>query len=163
MATPDAPSSARPQGRRQIRGAGPYAGRAAGIWNLGGRLAWIAGLVLALAPFLGWYSGDESGDGLTVSVIGWHTGTLGKLILFLGLALLAIALLRQAGIELPAAVPESLVVIAIGSLATIFVLIRLISVPDEFFFAGRAAGIWIALAGAIAAIVAGLLQASDEL
>ena len=38
--------------------------------------------------------------------------------------------LREAGIELPPAIPESLVVIAIGAVATIFVLIRLISIPD---------------------------------
>ena len=162
METSDAPPPAQPQAPRRARSALGYA-PGAGIWSLGGRLAWIAGIILTLAPFLGWYSGDESGDGLTVSVIGWHTGTLGKLILFLGLALLLIAVLRQAGIELPAAVPESLVVIAVGSLATIFVLIRLIAIPDEFFFAGRATGIWIALVGAIAAIVAGLLQATEEL
>jgi hypothetical protein len=161
----DATSSSPSPGRRGPGAARSeaYPHRGPGVGTLGGRLSWVAGLVLTLSPFLGWYSGDEAGDGLTVAVIGWHTGPLGKLVLFLGLALLVLAVLRETGIVLPAAVPESLVVIAIGSLATIFVLIRLISIPDEFFFAGRSIGIWIALAAALAVIVAGLLEASEEL
>jgi len=121
----------------------------------------VSGLVLALSAFTGWYSG--TGEGVTVSVLGWHTGTLGKLVFFVGLAVLVLAVLRESGIDLPATVPESLVVIALGSLATIFALIRLISIPDEFFFAGRAVGIWITLVAAIGLIVAGLLEASEEL
>jgi hypothetical protein len=96
-------------------------------------------------------------------VIGWHTGTLGKLVFVSGLVLLAIAALRQTGIELPATVPESLVVITVGSLATVFVLVRLISIPDRFLpAADRGIGLWISLAAALAVIVAGLLQATDE-
>ena len=54
--------------------------------------------------------------------------------------------------------------IALGAVATIFVLIRLISIPDEFLPAsGRGIGIWISLVSAIAVIVAGLLRASEEL
>jgi hypothetical protein len=71
--------------------------------------------------------------------------------------------LREAGIALPATVPESLLVIVLGSVATVFVLIRLISIPDRFFPFERGIGIWISLLAAIAVIVAGLLRASDEL
>ena len=131
------------------------------FWGLGERLAWVAGLVLALSAFTGWYSG--SGEGVTVSVLGWHTGTIGKLVFFVGLAVLVLAALREAGIDLPASVPESLIVIALGSQATIFALIRLISIPDEFFFASRAVGIWITLGAAVTLVVAGLLEASEEL
>ena len=131
------------------------------FWGLGERLAWVAGLVLALSAFTGWYSG--SGEGVTVSVLGWHTGTIGKLVFFVGVAVLVLAALREAGIDLPASVPESLIVIALGSLATIFALIRLISIPDEFFFASRAVGIWITLGAAVTLVVAGLLEASEEL
>jgi hypothetical protein len=132
------------------------------FWGWGGTLTWVAGLVLALSAFMGWYSGG--GEGVTVAVIGWHTGALGKLVFFIGLAVLAIVLLRQAGFELPASVPESLVVIALGALATIFVLIRLISVPDEFFGTrGRSIGIFIALIAALLVTIAGLLRASEEL
>ena len=46
---------------------------------------------------------------------------------------------------------------------TVFVLIRVISVPDDFFWANRGVGLWISLAAAIGVIVAGLFQASEEL
>ena len=60
--------------------------------------------------------------------------------------------------------PESLIVIALGALATVFVLIRLITIPEQFLPAdGRGIGIWISLVAAIAVIVAGLLEAAEEL
>ena len=96
-------------------------------------------------------------------MLGWHTGVLGKLVLAIGLLAILVVALRQWGIDLPAAVPESLVVISLGALSTIFVLVRAISIPDEFFFAGRGIGIWISLVASVALIVAGLLQASEEL
>ena len=132
------------------------------VWGWGQQLTWVSGLVLAISAFTGWYVG--SGQGPTTSVIGWHTGTLGKLVFFIGLAVIALVALREAGIELPPAVPDSLVVIALGSLSTIFVLIRLISIPDEFLPAsGRGIGIWISLLASLAVIGAGLLRASEEL
>jgi hypothetical protein len=131
------------------------------LWGLGERATWVSGLVLALSALTGWYAG--SGEGVDVSVIGWHTGLLGKLVFFLGLAAVLVVALRRWGFELPAAVPESLVVIALGALSTIFVLVRAISIPDEFFFAGRGVGLWISLAASVALIGAGLLQASEEL
>ncbi len=113
--------------------------------------------MLALSAFMSWYAG--SGDGLTIAVIGWHTGVLGKLVFLLGLGVVALGVLRELGIELPPTIPESLVVIVFGSLATILVLIRLIAVPDRFFpYDGRGIGIWIALAASLALIVGGLLQ-----
>jgi hypothetical protein len=132
------------------------------LWAIGERLTWLSGLILLLSSLMGWYVG--SGDGLTISVIGWHTGVLGKLVFFIGLAVLALVALRQAGIEPPATVPESLVVIALGAIATVFVLIRLISVPDRFLPAdGRGIGIWVSLIAALGVIVAGLLEAAEEL
>ena len=132
------------------------------LWALGERLIWLSGLILLLSTLMGWYVG--SGEGLTISVIGWHTGALGKLVFFIGLAVLALVALRHAGIELPATVPESLVVIALGALATVFVLIRLISIPERFLPAdGRGVGIWISLLAALGVIVAGLLEAAEEL
>jgi hypothetical protein len=48
--------------------------------------------------------------------------------------------------------------------ATVFVLIRLISIPEQFLPAdGRGIGIWISLLSALALIVAGLLEAAEEL
>jgi hypothetical protein len=133
-----------------------------GFWALGGRLTWVAALVLALSSFTDWYA-EHGLAGPTIAVIGWHTGALGKLVFFIGLVLLGLAVLREFGFELPPSVPESLVVIALGSLATIFVLIRLISIPDTIPDAGRGIGIWISLLASLAVIVAGLLRASEEL
>jgi len=133
-----------------------------GLWSVGDRVTWIAGLVLMLSSFMGWYSG--SGVGIKLAVIGWHTGVLGKLVFFIGLAVVALAVLRDLGVELPATVPDSLVTVALGSLGTIFVLIRLISIPDTFAgTSGRGIGIWISLLSGIAVILGGLLKAGEEL
>jgi hypothetical protein len=141
----------------------PLPRRADGLWAAGDRLTWVSGLILALSSFMGWYAGTSL-EGPTTSVIGWHTGALGKLIFFIGLLVVVLAILRAFGIELPAAVPESLIVIALGSLATIFVLIRLISIPDEFAgTSGRGIGIWISLLAALLVIAGGLLRAGEEL
>jgi hypothetical protein len=133
-----------------------------GFWQLGERLARVSGLVLALSAFMSWYSGSDNGP--TIAVIGWHVGILGKLVFVVGFLVLALAAMREAGFELPATVPESLILIALGSISTTFVVIRLISVPDEFFpFTGRGIGIWISLLASVGVIVAGLLEASEEL
>jgi len=129
--------------------------------GLGDGLGVVAGVVLAVSSFTGWYTGE--GEGVTISVLGWNTGVLGKLVLFAGLAVVVVLLLRELGVEPPAALPQSLLTIALGALATIFVLVRVISVPDDFFFAHRGVGLWISLAAALAVIVAGLLQASEEM
>ena len=132
-----------------------------GLFGLGDGLALVAGVVLAVSAFTGWYTGE--GEGVTISVLGWNTGVLGKLVLALGVVVVLVVVLREVGVEPPSAVPRSLVTIALGAVATILVLIRVISIPDDFFFASRGVGLWISLAAALAVIVGGLLQASEEL
>jgi hypothetical protein len=133
-----------------------------GIWGAGDRITWVSGLVLALSSFMGWYTG--SGVGVKLSVIGWHTGTLGKLVFFVGVAVVALVALRSVGFDLPAAAPESLVVLALGAVGTVFVLIRVISIPDAVLPAnGRGIGIWIALVAALGVIAGGLLRAAEDL
>jgi hypothetical protein len=135
---------------------------AGGLWAAGGRITWVAGLVLALSSFMGWYAG--SGVGIKLAVIGWHTGVLGKLVFFIGLAVVVLVTLQELGFELPPSVPESLVILALGTLGAIFVLIRVISIPDSVLPAdGRGIGIWIALVAAIGVIGGALLSAADEL
>jgi hypothetical protein len=152
----DAPGPGPGAPERQAR---PSAGS---LWAAGDRVILIAGLVLALSSFMGWYAG--SGQGVKLAVIGWHTGILGKLVFFIGLALLVLVLLRESGFELPPSVPESLVVLALGALALIFVLIRIISIPDSMLPAGgRGIGIWISLVAALGVIAGGLLRAAEEL
>jgi hypothetical protein len=152
-----------PPPERRVRRPSPHLRPGGGIWGAGERAAWVAGLVLMLSSFMDWYTG-KSIEGPTLAVIGWHTGAIGKLVFFIGLALIVLALLREAGVELPPTVPESLITIALGSLATILVLIRVISIPDTFAgTSGRGIGLWIALLAALGVIAAGLLQAGEDL
>jgi hypothetical protein len=151
--------SPRQQGGAPERNERPPAG---GIWAAGDRITWVSALVLCVSAFTDWYAG--SGVGVKLAVIGWHTGVLGKLVFFIGFALIVLSVMAELGMELPAAVPESLVVIALGALATIFVLIRLISIPEDLLPAdGRGIGLYISLVAALAAIAAGIVRASEEL
>ena len=143
-------------------GSGRIRTRADGIWGAGDRVAWLAGLILALSSFMDWYAG--SGIGVKLAVIGWHTGLLGKAIFFIGLAVVAIIVLRESGIDLPPSAPESLIVLGLGVLATVFVLIRVISIPDSVLPAdSRGIGLWISLLAALGVIAGGLLRAAEDL
>ncbi len=146
-----------------VRRSPPQIRPSAGLWSAGERISWIAGLVLMLSSFMSWYAGTSI-EGPTLAVTGWHTGTIGKAVFFLGLAVVAIAVLRETGVELPPTVPESLVTVALGSLATVLVLIRVISIPDTFAgTSARSIGIWISLLSALGVIVAGMLRAGEDL
>ena len=124
-------------------------------------LAWLGGLVLALSTFMSWYTFDAD-VGFTVSITGWHTGLLGKLVFFVGVAVLAFLGLRASGVEIPPSVPGGMVVAALGLLATILVLIRVISIPDDFSPAGRSIGLWISLLAGLLLIAAGLLRSAED-
>ena len=155
-----APQGRRPPPRelRDVRlGARP------GILAAGETAAWVSGLVLAVSSYTSWYSG-HSVEGPTLSDTGWNSGTLGKLVFLVGVAVVCLAALRRLGLEFPAAAPEPLIVAVLGAVATVFVLIRLISIPDSVVgTGGRSIGLWISLAAAIAVIGGGLLQAGEEL
>ena len=141
----------------------PRAGRvpSASFWTPGEGLAWVAALIFTLSAFTGWYAGDV--ETLDVAALGWDTGLLGKLVFLVGLVTIALLVLRATGVQLPPAVPVGMVIAGLGTLGTIFVLIRLLEVPDEYAGLGRAVGIWISLVSALLLIVAGLLKASEEL
>ena len=132
-----------------------------GLLGIGDRLGLLASVVLAVSVFSAWYAGPS--EGLKVSVTGWDTGAAGKVVFFLAIGVVLVVALREAGIELPATVPDSLLTIFLGAVATILVLVRAISIPDDFFYAGRGVGIWISLVAAVGVIVAGLLRAAEEL
>lgn len=137
-------------------------GPGAGLWRTGELLAWLGGLVLTLSAFMGWYtiSGDLRGR---LAVLGWNTGTTGKLVFLVGLAVLVLLALRAFGVELPPSVPEGLVIAALGLAGTILVLIRLFDVPERFEPAvGRGLGIWLSLLASLVLIAAGLLKSAEE-
>jgi hypothetical protein len=117
--------------------------------------------VLALSTFMSWYTFDAD-VGFTVSITGWHTGVLGKLVFFVGVAVLAFLALRASGVELPPSVPGGMVIASLGLIGTIFVLVRVISIPDDFSPAGRSIGLWISLLAGLLLIAAGLLRSAEE-
>jgi hypothetical protein len=134
-----------------------------GLRSPGELLAWLSGLVLTLSSFMGWYTiaGDVRG---TLSVTGWNTGVVGKLVFLVGLAVLVLLALRAFAVELPPQVPLGLVIAGLGAVGTILVIIRLIDIPERFEpSVGRSLGIWISLLAALVLIVAGLLKSADEL
>ena len=136
--------------------------RPEGVWAAGDRVTWIAGLILALSTFMDWYAG--SGVGVKLAVIGWHTGVLGKVVFFIGLAVVALVALRESGLDLPASTPESLVVLGLGILATVLVLVRVISIPEAVLPAdSRGIGLWVSLLAALGVIAGGLLRAAEDL
>jgi hypothetical protein len=103
-------------------------------------------------------------EGPTLSVTGWNSGTLGKLVFLVGVAIVCLGALRRLGLTFPPVMPEPLIVVALGALAAVFVVIRIVSVPDSVVgTAGRSIGIWISLLSAAGVIVGGLLQAGEEL
>ena len=118
--------------------------------------------MLTLSPFMDWYATTQP-NGLTLSVTGWHTGALGKLVFFIGLVTLILEALREAGIGLPTSVPDQFVLIGLGALASIFVLVRIASIPDTYFpAAGRGIGVFVALFAAFGLVAAGLLRLADH-
>jgi hypothetical protein len=135
---------------------------AGGLWAAGFRITWVAGLVLMLSSFMGWYAG--SGTGVKLAVTGWNSGVLGKLVFIVGLLVLAVVALHESGFELPPSIPESLVMLALGVLGTVFVIIRIVSIPDAVLPANsRGIGIWIALIAALCVILGSILRATEEL
>jgi hypothetical protein len=133
-----------------------------GLRSPGELLSWLAGLILTLSALMGWYSvsGDVRG---TLSVTGWNTGTVGKLVFVIGLAVLVLLSLRAFAVELPPQVPLGMVIAGLGAFATILVILRLIDIPKRLQPAvGRSLGIWISLLASLLLIVAGLLKSADE-
>lgn len=160
MQTPTPPRAHRAEPRQPL--ARPSLRHSEGFLFNPETLTWLSGLVLSLSTFMSWYSGS-GGYQLVLSVIGWHTGLIGQIVFFLGLAVLMLVALRIFGVALPASLPESLIVIGIGVLSTILVMVRLIWIPDRFLPAdGRGIGIWIALLASFGVIAAGLIEASEE-
>jgi hypothetical protein len=121
----------------------------------------VSALVYALSSFMGWYSLES--PVATVAVLGWHTGTLGKLVFFLGLLILAFLFFHATGVELPPSVRTGVVIAGLGTVGTILVLVRLIDIPDRFAGFGRSIGLWISLIAALAIVVAGLVRTGEEL
>jgi hypothetical protein len=124
-------------------------------------LAWTSAIVFTLSSFMSWYTIED--QGITLAVTGWHTGTLGKLVFFLGFATIVLLVLRATGVALPSAVPFGMTLLTLGTIGTIIVLVRIFSVPDDLDGFGRSIGLWISLLSAIGIALSGFLRGAEDL
>jgi hypothetical protein len=137
-------------------------------------VAGIAGAVLILSLFLDWYSlkgkGLAAGAG-SEGLSGWEALGFFDILLFLiGAIAIAVAALRAAN-SMPRQLPASpgLIVLALGGLAVLLVLIRIISSGDfghpevkGLIDSSPSFGIFIALLAAIGVAVGGWLTWNEE-
>jgi hypothetical protein len=130
--------------------------------------AGVGGIVLLVSLWLNWYgvSVNVRGFSASSSASGWEVLTTIDIILFL-IALAAIVLVAtKAAGALPPDVPVSTVLLALGALAVLLVLFRIIDtpapsdLPDEIDV-DRKIGIFLALIGA-AGIVYGGWRSNEE-
>jgi hypothetical protein len=116
--------------------------------------AGVGGVVLLISLFLKWYGASVSvaGFSASASVTGWEAMSFIDILLFLiSVAAIAIVAAKAAG-QLPAEVPAGVVLLALGALAVLLVIYRIIDipagdVPDEVDLT-RKIGVFIALIGA---------------
>jgi hypothetical protein len=114
----------------------------------GDKIAGVGGIVLLISLFLPWY-GVSSGP-ISVTGSGWETLGFIDILLFLAsVATIAIVAAKATG-KLPADLPAPVILLALGAVAVLLVLFRIIDipgpsdVPDEVDLS-RKIGIFIAL------------------
>jgi hypothetical protein len=128
----------------------------------GDMIAAAGGVLLLISLFLPWYGVDVEVAGFSASesANAWEAMDFIDILLFLIAATaIAVPLTRAAGV-LPAEVPAPLLLLAVGALALLLVLFRLIDIPapdvpavaDDAVDFGRKIGIFVGLiaAGGIA-------------
>lgn len=125
----------------------------------------IAGLAMAVAVFLPWYTANISSVFVGHGTSGWHATTVAKAVLALAIvAVLASALLTldaRGALPLDAGVARLLGWLLLGASAVAAVLIgyRLIALPGPApEFLSRETGLFLAMAAAVAGVIAGVSQ-----
>src|SRR3954451_22877297 len=134
-------------------------------------IAAASGLVLIISLFLEWYSVDIAGfRGSLPTVTGWRAlGFIDILLFLIGLIAIALAVMKAANV-MPPRLPISpgLIVLGLGGFATLLVLFRIISIPDEGagnlpgVDVGRSFGVFLAFLAAAAVTVGGWLSWNEE-
>ena len=117
--------------------------------------AGIGGIVLLVSLWLNWYgiSVDVAGFSAEASASGWEVFSTIDIILFvIAAAAIALVVLKALG-QVPADVPEAVVLLALGGLAVLLILYRLIDTPapsdlPEQVDVTRELGLFIGLIGA---------------
>ena len=136
--------------------------------RLGDLIAAAGGLLLIISLFLNWYKVSAEGAlvDISVSASGWDAlGFIDILLFLIGATAIALAVLRAMGKGTRLPVPPGLALLALGALATLLVVFRLLVIPDadvDGVDVGRSFGIFVALLAALATLVGGWLTWNDE-
>jgi hypothetical protein len=128
----------------------------------GDMIAGVGGLVLLISLFLPWYgvSVDIAGFSASESGSGWEAlGFIDILLFLVSVAVIAIVAAKATG-ALPADLPAAVILLALGGLAVLLVLFRIIDIPaggdvPDGVDLSRKFGIFIALIGAAAVTYGG--------
>jgi hypothetical protein len=139
--------------------------------RFGEMIAAVSGAVLVISLFLEWYTVDIKGfTGDLPTVTGWRAlGFIDILLFLIGVIAIAVAVLRAMNV-MPRNLPAStgFIVLALGVLAVVLVLYRILSIPDEGagnlpgVDVGRGFGVFIALIAAAGVTVGGWLTWNEE-
>ena len=143
------------------------------------RYDWVVAagtIVMFVALFLTWYRVEVSQQLLrelfpdlasagtastALSVDGWHYLSAVLAWLLTVVATVVVALKAFPGIPFRQPLPESLTVMALGAIALLLVLYRLIAVPAPAEAFGRGAGILVALLAAVVVVAGGFLKNAE--
>jgi hypothetical protein len=123
----------------------------------GDMIAGVGGVVLLISLFLPWYgvSVDVAGFSASETATGWEVlGFIDILLFLIAVAAIAIVAARAAG-ALADDLPAPVILLALGALALLLVLYRIIDIPTDGDVPAqvdlsRKVGIFIALIGAAA-------------
>jgi hypothetical protein len=139
--------------------------------RFGEMIAAASGLVLIISLFLEWYTVDIKGfTGNLPTVTGWKAlGFIDILLFVIGVIAIAAAVLRATN-RMPNNLPASagFIVLALGALAVLLVLYRILSIPDEGASAlpgvsvGRSFGVFLAFIAAAGVTLGGWLSWNEE-
>jgi hypothetical protein len=152
--------------------------------RFGDLIAGGGGLVLLISLFLSWYSYEADGEEipavLGIPGNGWEAlGFIDIILLLAALVAMGVAIARMAGAMPRMPVSPGLLVLALGVIATLLVIFRIIDIPlpdvvgatdkevedslDEGEFEiGRSIGVFLALLAAAAVAVGGWLTWNEE-
>jgi hypothetical protein len=140
--------------------------------RLGDLVAAVSGAILFLSLFLHWYSVSVHFAGISQSkgFSGWTVLSFIDILLFLiAAAAIAVAVLRMANAIPRLAVSPGLVLLALGALATLLVLYRIIDIPggtsgfeSAAVDVGRSFGIFVALIAALGVAAGGWITWNEE-
>jgi hypothetical protein len=140
--------------------------------RFGDMVAAVSGLVLFLSLFLNWYNVSVKAalGSASASVSGWEALSFIDILLFIiAVIAIAVAVARMANAFPRMAISPGLLVLAVGVLAVLLVLFRIIDIPGSGDVAdvpgvdlGRSFGIFIALLAAIGVAAGGWLTWNEE-